>query len=147
MKQQTKLITKLKRYVKKVYLTIIGLCVILSSLVLLWIWQGKRKDDINRRLLVQQSALYIYNHYEDVKTIQYDNFTVGSFGLGSHTYNFDITVNGRAEFELEMHWDYEISRGEEIAAWETQTNQMAEKTYPTKVKILPDEVELIDNTD
>lgn len=139
--------TNAKGCVKVGCLTILGLFVVLLAFILLWSWEGKRKDALNREILVQQTALYIYNHYEDVKTIQYDEFTVGSFGLGSHTYDFKITVNGRAEFELDMNWDYEIERGDEIAAWETQTHLMTEKSPPTEEKSLPDDVKIIDNTD
>ncbi|MFC5631067.1 MULTISPECIES: hypothetical protein [Streptococcus] len=54
--------------------------------------------------------------------------------MGNHTYDFDITVNGRAEFELGMLWDYQISEGEKVTVWESNTSLMREKTIPTEEK-------------
>lgn len=107
--------------------------------------KDKRDWEEYRPYLVQQSALYIYNHYEGVERLEYSDFSVGYFELGSHTYNVDILVNGDHEFRLgtdiysEAIWAYE-DREHPIA-------NLPEKEVPTNLTQLPETVIFIDKTD
>ncbi|MBF0778302.1 hypothetical protein [Streptococcus cuniculi] len=109
------------------------------------------EDRENREILVGDSALYIYNNYENIESIEYDNFEVHSFGLGTHVYSFDITVNGSHEFIIGgPSFDYEIGDSEhEVWAYEAREHpdgELKRKEPPTSEGRLPESVRMIDRT-
>ncbi|MEW4354824.1 hypothetical protein AB1I63_08045 [Streptococcus pneumoniae] len=135
-----------------------GCCLATLSFILLFIlglWAWSRAIDVedmdNREILVKGSALYIYNHYENVTSIEYDHFKVSSFELGSRIYSFDITVNGRHIFSLEGPKFVSERLDAEAEIWAAEVDSEPEsalpkKEVPTEMTSLPPSVKVIDKT-
>lgn len=131
-------------------LVVVSICL---GVIMVFVSHQKSKDKQDwkeyRPYIVQESALYIYNHYDGVERLEYSDFLVGSFGLGSHTYNVDILVNKDHEFSLGMLWDRDVYESGAIWAYENRDHPIANlprKDKPTSFTELPDSVILIDKT-
>lgn len=108
----------------------------------------KQKERYHKEIIIRNSAIYIYNHYEDVRSLEYRDFTVNTFGLGTDSYNVSITVNGTHDFELARIWDMDIEdENTEVVAYERRRHStlpeklLPEKSEPTNLKVLPDDVD------
>lgn len=99
-----------------------------------------------RPYIIQESALYIYNNYEGVEQLEYSNFSISSYGLGSHNYYVDILVNGKYDYRLGMLWDRDVYEPGAIWAHARSDSGLPKKNQSTSVTQLPDAVILIDNT-
>lgn len=123
--------------------------VLLFSGLVVWSIQGKVMDARNRPIIIEQSALYIYNHYDGVERIEYSNFSAQSFGLGSHTYAVDIMVNDKHEFRLNHFFHHDMEDPDfEFKAYEITENvvHLLEKSPSGNLTQLPESLELIDRT-
>lgn len=103
-----------------------------------------------RQRLVHESTLYIYNHYENVQSIEYRYFEVNSFGLGSRTYSADSIVNRNHSFRWRMYWDYELAEKDtKMTAYESREHpegNLSKKSIPANDQELPQLVEITNAT-
>ena len=108
----------------------------------------KQINEKYRRQIVDKISLYIFNNYQNVKMIEFSNYDVGVWGLGSRNFSMDILVNEHYKFELNNFWDFDLKEdNEEVSAYETDTDDgdnLAQKEPPSKLKKLPKTVKVIE---